>query len=81
MKVFITGINWTLWANKNGSNNMNEFFYQLTHKDGRTSEMFKITGAMDIMLKSKNKDEHTIEDCKMCEHKHTCSKSKLRNDN
>ena len=39
------------------------------------------TGAMDVMLKSKNKDEHTIEDCKMCEHKHTCSKSKLRNDN
>lgn len=49
MKVFITGINWTLWANNNGSNNMNEFFYQLTHKDGRTSEMFKITGAMDIL--------------------------------
>ncbi len=49
MKVFITGINWTLWANKNGSTNMNDFFYQLTHKDGRTSEMFKITGAMDIL--------------------------------
>lgn len=49
MKKMITGIEWTLYANKNGSTIMNDFFYQLQHTDGRTSEMFKITDSMDIL--------------------------------
>lgn len=49
MKTFIRGNNWSLEADKQESNIMNNFVYQLVHIDGRKSKVFKITDSLELL--------------------------------